>query len=173
MRDAGVMATCVPIRIDGGDWESAVFIDLGGDECVADREVLRQCAGPLPVTLEADVIENPLGGVVMLRFEIGTRPGDPLAAEVLLTPGVGDVQFSTLVHLTRQDCLRFFFGDTDYRVIHAQQLILGDREHGGYRAILDDVVRYDAVVRLTGRYDATGAMKEVTSHYATHVARTG
>ncbi len=171
MRRNGVMTTCVPVRLDDGDWETAVFFGLGGPECKEDRRILRRAREPLPISIEADVIELGAAAVVMLRFEIATRPDDPLAGEVLLTPGEGAVQFSTLENLTRQATLRFFFGDGDYRVIHTQQLRLGDPERGGYREILNDAVRHDAVVRLTGRYDASAAMREVTSHYATHVAR--
>ena len=55
-------------------------------------------------------------------------------------------------------------------MIHSQQLQLGQRERDGYRSILGDAVKHDAMIRLTGRYDADAAMREVTSHYATHVA---
>ena len=173
MRDGGVMTTCVPLRVDGGDWESAVFFDLAGAECEKDREQLSLCKSPLPVTLEADVINNPQAAVVMLRFEISTRPGDPLVGEVLLTPGSGEVQYATLEGLTRQERLLFFFGNEDYRVIHSQQLALGADQRNGYQGILDDAVSHDALIRLTGRYDATAAMREVTSHYATHVVHGG
>jgi hypothetical protein len=164
------MTTCLPVRLDHGDWESAVFFDLGGSECVRDRQVLEAGDGPCPIGLEADVIECATAAIVMLRFEVATRAGDPLAGEVLLTPGVGDVQFETLRNLTEQNHLRFFFGDEEHRVIHSQQLSLGERKHGGYRGILQDAVRHDAMVRLSGRYDAEAAMREVTRHYATHVA---
>lgn len=170
MRSGGVMTTCLPVRLDDGQWESAVFFGLGGPECRDDRRILRQSRNPVPVALEADVIECGNAAVVMLRFEVATRPEDPLAGEVLLTPGLGDLQFRTLEHLVAQRYLRLFFADGSYRVIHTQQLRLGQRERDGYRAILDEAVKHDAMVRLTGRYDAAAAMREVTSHYATHVA---
>lgn len=164
------MTTCLPVRMDGAGWESAVFFGLEGQECEADRQVLAATDDPLPVALEADVIECGTAAIVMLRFEIATRKDDPLAGEVLLAPGRGKVQFETLNNLTVQDHLRFFFGDGQYRVIHSQQLRLGEQERQGYRGILEDAVQHDAMIRLTGRYDADAAMKEVTSHYATHVA---
>lgn len=169
MRSGGVMTTCLPVRLNDSGWESAVFFGLGGGECEADRDVLSASSEPLPVGLEADVIECTTAAIVMLRFEVDTRKDDPLAGEVLLAPGRGKVQFDTLSNLTKQNHLRFFFGDEQYRVIHSQQLRLRDQERQGYRGILEDAVQHDAMIRLTGRYDADAAMKEVTSHYATHV----
>lgn len=171
MRSGGVMTTCLPVRLNDDAWESAVFFGLGGTACERDRQTLAASESPLPVTLEADVIECATAAVVMLRFEIDTRGDSPLAGEVLLTPGQGKVQFDTLKNLTGQEHLRFFFADGQHRVIHSQQLRLGDRERQGYLGILEDAVRHDAMVRLTGRYDADAAMQEVTSHYATHVDR--
>ena len=169
MRSGGVMTTCLPVQLDSAGWESAVFFGLGGAECESDRQLLASTDAPLPVALEADVIECETAAIVMLRFEIDTREGDPLAGEVLLAPGTGQVQFDTLNNLTEQGHLRFFFGDEQYRVIHSQQLRLGDRERRGYRGILEDAIQHDAMIRMTGRYDADAAMREVTSHYATHV----
>ncbi len=169
MRSGGVMTTCLPVRLDGRQWESAVFFGLEGPECREDRWILTHSRTPLPVALEADVIECSSAAVVMLRFEVVTRSEDPLAGEVLLTPGCGDVQFRTLEHLSTQTHLRFFFADGAYRVIHAQQLSLGEREQAGYREILQEAVQHDAMIRLTGRYDPEAAMHEVTRHYATHV----
>ncbi len=170
MRSGGVMTTCLPVRLDHGTWETAVFFGLGGPECREDRRILGKCRAPVPVALEADVIECASAAVVMLRFEVATRPEDPLAGEVLLTPGLGRLQFRTLENLVEQQHLRFFFADGKFRVIHSQQLQLGQRERDGYRSILGDAVKHDAMIRLTGRYDADAAMREVTSHYATHVA---
>lgn len=163
------MTTCVSVEFDDGEWESAVFFELGGKACAADREILSGSSKPLPVVLEADLIENASAAVVMLRFEVMTRPDNPLAGEVLIAPGIGHIQFETLNNLTRQNTLRFYFSDANYRVIHSQQLVLRDEERAGYKELLDDATRHDAMIRLSGRYDARAALKEITSHYATHV----
>jgi len=172
MRASRAMTTCVPVEFDQAGWESAVFFELGGKECAEDREILKNCRQALPVSLEAEVIECDAAAVVMLRFEIMTQQSSPLAGEVLLTPGRGSVQFETLQNLGRQDVLRFFFSDSGYNIIHSQQLTLKDQERQGYQSMLDEAVRHDAMIRLTGRYDATAALKEVTGHYATHVDST-
>ncbi len=64
----------------------------------------------------------------------------------------------------------FYFADGNYNVIHSQQLGLGNAERGGYRSLLDDAVSHDALIRLSGKYDAVAALKEVTSHYAAHIS---
>ncbi len=170
MRSCGVMTTCLPVRLDGGQWESAVFFGLAGPECRKDRQILKNSQQPLPVSLEADMIECRSAAVVMLRFEVSTRPADPLAGEVLLTPGQGEVQFQTLENLATQPYLRIFFADGHYRVIYSQQLRLGEQERAGYRSVLEDAVNHDAMIRLTGRYDPAAAIREVTRHYASHVS---
>lgn len=172
MRASRAMTTCVPVQFEQSVWESAVFFELGGKACERDREILKSSSVTLPVSLEAEVIECGSAAVVMLRFEIMTDQSSPLAGEVLLTPGLGNVQFETLQYLGQQDALRFFFSDSGYNIIHSQQLQLRDQERQGYQSILDDAVRYDAMVRLTGRYNAKVAIKEVTDHYATHVDHT-
>ena len=160
------MTTCVPVQLDQGEWRSAVFFELGGKECKEDRCLLHAARQPLPVSLEADLIECASAAVVMLRFEILTRAESPLAGEVLVAPGLGNIHFETISNLTRQQVLDFFFGDGVYSVIYAQQVLLQDRERQGYQSILDDAIRHDAMIRLTGRYDAMTALKEVIGNYA-------
>ena len=164
------MTTCVPIEYDRQQWLSTVFFELGGKECQQDRLVLASAEKPLPIALEADMIPGNSAAVVMLRFEIGTRPQNPLAGEVLLAPGIGNIQFETMQYLTRQATLPFYFADAGFNVIHSQQVVLGEQERAGYQSILDDAISHDAMIRLTGRYDAIAALKEVTGHYATHVS---
>lgn len=169
MRATRAMTTCITVEFDDTGWESAVFFELGGKACAADRTVLENTGSPLPIALEADLIENPTAAVVMLRFEVMTNDANPLAGEVLIAPGVGNIQFETLHNLTTQDALRFYFADANYNIIHSQRIGLQDRERAGYKGILDDAISHDAVIRLAGKYDAMAALKEVTSHYASHV----
>ena len=124
MRSCGAMTTCVPIKLDQSDWQSAVFFELGSEECKQDLQFLTQSSRILPVSLEADMIETSTASVVMLRFEIIIDQKSPLAGEVLVTPGLGAVQFDTLKYLTQQQNLGFFFSDSEYNVIHSQQLLL-------------------------------------------------
>ena len=117
------------------------------------------------MVMEADVINHAAASVVMLRFEVQTREESPLVGEVLLTPGLGDVQFETLRNLTEQRQLRWYFGDSAYQVIHSQQTALYDHERKGFEDLLQEAVGHDALVRLTGKYNAHSAIDEVVSHY--------
>lgn len=165
----GAMTTCVPVQMDGGAWQSAVFFELGGKQCAADRQTLQQSSGRLAISLEGDVIECATASVVMLRFEIMTNQQSPLVGEVLVAPGMGNVQFETLDNLTRQQSLGFYFSDAKYKVIYSQQILLGEQERMGYKSLLDDAVSHDAVIRLAGKYDAMKALKEVVGNYAKRV----
>ncbi|NKB76785.1 MAG: hypothetical protein GKR96_06960 [Gammaproteobacteria bacterium] len=165
MRQSGAMTTCVPVQFDNEKWESTVFFELGGKQCKDDRRILRKTQSSLPVSIEADLIEHANASVVMLRFEVMTSEEMPLVGEVLLAPGMGDVQFETLRHLTEQSHLKMYFGDSAYYVLYSQQIILGDRERREYDEILQDAVAHDALVRLSGKYDAMKALHEVVDHY--------
>ncbi len=165
MQQSGAMTTCVPVEFGADGWESAVFFELGGDKCEVDRLILTEAFEALPISLEAELIDHTHAGVVMLRFEVMTNPDDPLAGEVLIVPGLGDVQFDTLKHLSQQNNLRFYFADETYKIIHSQQLRLSDQERRGYGQILEQAISHDALIRLTGKYDAMAALSEVVSHY--------
>lgn len=166
MKKNGAMTTCIPVQFDQGNWETAVFFEVGGKLCKADRKILREARTPIPVSVEADLINHASASVVTLRFEVMTNDDNPLVGEVLLAPGIGDTQFDTLKNLTHQRNMRWYFGDGAYNVIHSQQTTLYEHERQGYDSILQDAIKHDAVIRLTGRYDAQGAFNEIVSHYA-------
>ena len=42
MQSSGAAATCVAVQLDGIDWEAALFIQLAGAECKADRRAIEQ-----------------------------------------------------------------------------------------------------------------------------------
>lgn len=165
MRQTGAMCTCVPVQYSDDSWESTVFFEVGGPECKADRRVLRRAQQPLPIGIEAEVIKHDHASVVMLRFEVMTDQQNPLAGEVLLAPGLGNVQFETLKLLGEQRNLRFYFADSAFNVIYSQQLPLNHQERDGYSRILEEVVSNDALIRLTGKYDAMAALSNVVSLY--------
>jgi len=171
MRSSRAMTTCVPIEMDDSVWQTAVFFELGGKECEQDRMFLKEAKAPVQIGLEADLIEQDTASVVMLRFEVLTGLKTPLAGDVLILPGIGNVQFETLNYLTSQSHLPFYFSDGSYQVVHKQQVVLRDQERAAYRSLLDDAVSHDAMIRLSGRYNAMTALKEVTGNYAAHVSR--
>lgn len=165
MRAGGAAATCVPVQLDGAQWETAFFFHVAGPECKEDRRLMRKSAGPLPTGLETDLIETEFAAVVVLRPEVHTRDGDPLTCEILLTPGEGGTHFEALKLLASQQRICWFFGDQAYWMVHSQQLPLGDEQRAGFDELLRDALKHDTMVRLTGRYDAQAALGEIVKHY--------
>ena len=166
MNSTGTAATCMPVKMDGGEWESVLFIHLAGNESAQDRWVLSQSTRPVPLGIEGDVIETDYGAVIVLKLEVFTFSDDPLALEILLTPGGRAGHFNTLKELSHQPRLCWFFGDDAFRIIHSQQHPLTQQQREGFNALTQDAVKYDAVVRCTGRYDAKVALASVVSHYS-------
>ena len=165
MQAGGAAATCVAVQLDGSDWEAALFFQLAGAECKADRRALKNARGPLAVGMETDLIETDSGAVVVLRPEIYTNPDDPLTCEILLTPGTGGAHFEALKLLSRQARLSWFFGDQTHWVLHSQQHPLDAAQHEGFDALLRDALRHDTMVRMSNHYDAQAALGEIVKHY--------
>jgi hypothetical protein len=165
MRTTGAAATCLPVRLDQEQWETAFFFHLAGPECKEDRRLMRKQGGPLPVGLETDLIETEHAAVVVLRPEIHTRAKDPLSCEILLTPGEGAAHFDVLKLLSKQQRICWFFGDQACWIVHSQQLPLNDDQRRGFDEMLRDALRHDTMVRMTGRYDAQAGLGEIVKHY--------
>lgn len=169
VRDAmhanGAAATCVAVQLNGEAWEAALFFQLAGAECKADRRAIKQSKGPLPVGMESDLIETDHGAVVILRPELHTRPDDPFVCEILLTPGDGGAHFEALKLLTGQPRLTWFFGDQSHWILHTQQHPLEAAQHKDFDSLLRDALKHDTMVRMSKRYDAMAALGEVVKHY--------
>ncbi len=165
MRSAGAAATCLPVQLDGERWETAFFFHLAGPECKEDRRIMRKRGGPLPVGLETDLIETDHAAVVMLRPEVYTREADPLTCEILLAPGEGGSHFDALKLLTKQERLCWFFGDQAFWMVHSQALPLDAAQRAGFDELLRDALKHDAMVRMTGHYDAQAGLSEIVRHY--------
>lgn len=170
MRKNGAAATCVPVQLDDGVWEAALFLSVDGSESQRDLEVLTDSRETLPVTLETDFIEHPLAGVVLLRLEVSTLPEDPLVVEILLTPGNTKSHHESLQMLSRQPRLVWFFGDGQFCIVHRQQQPLSAEIHEHFSALARDVVAHDALIRCSSRYDADAAVAEIVSHYELRTA---
>lgn len=170
MQQGGSAATCVPVELDEGGWQAALFLQLAGPECKADRRIISRSGGPLPVGIEADLIKAEHASVVTLRAEVHTRIDDPMVSEILMTPGVGSSHFEALKLLTVQPRLCWFFGDEKYWLLHSQSHPLASQQRSGFAELLEEAVGHDAVVRLTGRYDAGAALTAIASQYELRAA---
>lgn len=165
MQVGGAAATCVPVQLDDSDWEAALFFQLAGAECKADRRALKNARAPLAVGMETDLIETESGAVVLLRPCIYTTPDDPFTCEILLTPGDGGAHFEVLKLLSRQPRLSWFFGDQSHWILHSQQHPLDDDQHEGFDALARDALKHDTMVRMSNRYDPQAALGEIVKHY--------
>ncbi len=165
MSATGSSITCVPVQLDSGDWESAIFFALSGAESAADLARLATLR-TVPFALNTDVVKHENGAVVVLRLEVLLDEEDPLVGEILLLPGGNTQHFETLDLLTRQPRLGCRIGDERYQTVLSQYVTLSDAEHREFKSLLDDAVQHDAVVRMTGRYDADSAFAAVTANYA-------
>lgn len=166
MAAAGTAVTCVPVQLGRPPWEVAIFFRLQGDESARDRAVLSDGDRPLSLGFDADLIANEQAAVVMLRAEVETVPDDPLAGEILLTPGDSPVHFQILRYLSTQPRLTWFFGQEDCRILRVKQHPLGREQRAVFDELSREAVRHDSLIRCTGRYDAAGALAQITSHYA-------
>jgi hypothetical protein len=165
MRASGTAATCVPVQIDQGRWESALFIHVAGAECKQDRYILKRAATPTPATLHTELLTHASAAIVLLRLQALTVPDDPLVFEILLTPGEVTSHYECLKLLSQQERLCWFFGDTDYRIIQAQNQEIGAEQHKNFEALSREAFAHDSVLRMTGKYDANAALGEIVSHY--------
>jgi hypothetical protein len=165
MEATGATTTCVAVQIDKGEWETAIFFQVGGPESKVDRRILTHSTNPIPTSVEADLIEHEAATVVLLRLEVQTVADDPLVGEILIAPGHTESQFETLKWLTRQHRLLWFFADRAYWIIHSQQSHWGDAERAGFKQLLADVTHHDALIRVTGRYDANAALQSIVANY--------
>lgn len=170
MHKSGAMATCVPVRLDGGGWEAAFFVQLSGAESKADRRAMTTGQGPFAMGLETDLVETEHGAVVVLRPELYTRADDPLVMEILLTPGVGGAHHEALRLLAAQRRLSWLFADAAGWIIHAQTLPLEDAHRHGFADLLAGSLRHDTMVRLSATYDAQSALGAVVRHYELRAA---
>jgi len=165
MEASGATTTCLAVQIDSGAWETAIFFQVGGPESKMDRRVLARTTKPIPASIEADLIEHEMATVVLLRLEVQTVVGDPLVGEILVAPGRTESQFEALKCLTRQQRLLWFFGDRAYWIIHSQQNRWGESERAGFKQLLADATHHDALIRVTGRYDANAALQSIVANY--------
>ena len=166
LHEAQVTATCLPVRIDGGDWRAALFYVVAPDApCLKGGRIL---GGPFAVAFEADLHEHEAGTVFELGVEIRT-PVRPLAATMLFLTGHASGHFEALRLLAGRDEVVLHLGDAHCRTLWRQRVPLPEAHRAGIRALLDEAVGRDAVIRMTGRYDAEAAFRGAFA--AAHGAR--
>lgn len=163
LHEGGVTVTCLPVQVDEANWQAAIFYVVPTDSPMLDEE--RRPAGPYAVQFEADLFEHENGTVFELGIDI-LVPESPLAGSLLFLTGHASGHFEALQLLTTQQDVPLFIGDPYCEVITQQRVPLSDVHRTGLRALVDEAVRRDAVVRLSGHYDADAAFAAAAQRHA-------
>jgi hypothetical protein len=166
MRKSGAAATCVPVQLEGPDWETALFIHVSGPECKQDRRILKSAREPTPATLSAELMTHANAAIIVLRLEVMTVIDDPLVFEILLTPGAVSSHYECVKLLAGQQRICWFFGDGDFRVLQAQEQTIDRDKHESFESLAREAFAHDSLVRIAGKFDAEAALAEVAAHYA-------
>ena len=166
MRAGGSMVTCLPVQLDQqDDWESAIFFRLFGKESEADLLALSNGQSRFPIGIETDLIQHESASVVVISVEAEIIKGDSLRGEILLTSGGATAHFEALKLLSSQPRLCWFFTDENFSVVHSQEHPLNEQMHAEFSSLLQEASSRDAVIRMTGKYDAHNAFSSVVKHY--------
>lgn len=164
MRDKDIAATCIPVQFDDDQWESAFFLHVSGPESKHDRKILKR-EKVTPTVLVTELMAHANASVVMMRVEAQTIIDDPLIFEILLIPGEVPMHYECLKLLAKQSRIRYFFSDSDYRILQEQEQEITSARHEDFEALAKETFARDSLIRMSGKYDAQAAMTEVVSHY--------
>lgn len=159
LHDSGVTVTCLPVQLDEGDWQAAFFFVVPLGSPALEPGALD--TGPFAVQFEVDLFEHEKGTVLELDIEIRV-PGNPLAGTLLFLTGHASAHFEALRLLGAQEQVPLFIGDPYCQVISQQRVPLSYAHRDGFRSLVDEAVRLDAVIRLSGHYDAEAAFTAAT-----------
>lgn len=163
LHDSGVTMTCLPVEFGDGHWQAALYYVLPPDApCLADGKPLR---GPFGVGLDADLHDHASATVIELSVEIAVPP-EPLSGVILFLTGHSSAQFDTLSLLAEQADIPLFIGDPYCQILWQQRIPLEDAHRQVLREMLDEAVGRDALIRLSGHYDADRAFSDIAARRA-------
>lgn len=160
MHEAGVTVSCVPIQLDDGEWQAAIFFVLPTDAPCLDQG--RLSGGPFAVEFEADLHEHENGTLIDVGLDIRT-PIEPSRGTLLFITGHSPSHFESLTLITQQTSLPLFIGDEYCRVLYRQQVPISEAMRQGFRQLLDEAVARDAIIRMTGHYDPDRVFTDVVA----------
>ena len=164
MREKDIAATCIPVQFDDDQWEAAFFFHVAGPESKQDRRILKKNK-VTPAILMMELLTHEKASIVMMRVETQTVVDDPLVFEILLIPGEVSMHHECLKLLAQQQHIRYFFADSDYRVLQEQQQTISSVQHQHFETLAREAFARDSLMRMAGNYDAQAALSEVVSHY--------
>lgn len=150
LHNANITLSCVPVQLDNGEWQAAIFFVLPADApCLKTGKLL---GGPYTVELDADLHEHEKGTLIEVGLEIVT-PIEPSRGTMLFITGHSPSHFESIKLISQQDQLPLFIGDEYCRVLYKQNIPVSKAMQNGFKQLLDEAVARDAVIRLTGHYD--------------------
>ena len=150
LHNANITLSCVPVQLDNGEWQAAIFFVLPADApCLKTGKLL---GGPYTVELDADLHEHETGTLIEVGLEIVT-PIEPSRGTMLFITGHSPSHFESIKLISQQDQLPLFIGDEYCRVLYKQNIPVSKAMQNGFKQLLDEAVARDAVIRLTGHYD--------------------
>ncbi len=159
LHHANITVTCTPVQIDHGEWQAALFFVLPENAaCLHDGQLIGK--GPFTVAFDADLHEHEKATVIELGVEIATPP-EAQNGTLLFITGHSSHHFDVLKLLTQQSELPLFMGNAFCEVLSQQRVPLNDALRIGLRGLLDEAVRRDAMIRMTGHYDPDTAFADV------------
>lgn len=158
LHHANVTVSCVPVKIDNEQWQAALFYVLAADApCLKDGQL---APGPFAVELDADLHEHANGTLIEIGIDIAT-PEQNSSGTVLFITGHSAAHFEAMTLLSSQGDLPLFIGDEFCNVLYQQRIILSDNMRAGFRQLKEEAVARDAVIRMTGHYDADAVFDDV------------
>jgi len=158
LHHANVTVSCVPVQIDHQEWRAALFFVLPADApCLTDGKL---APGPYSVEFDADLHEHKNGSLIEIGIDIAT-PVEPSRGTLLFITGHSPAHFETVKLLSTQPDLPLFLGDAYCNVLYQQRIALTDAMRSGFRQLLDEALGRDAIIRMTGHYDADKVFQDV------------
>lgn len=159
LHNANVTVTCTPVQIDHGEWQAALFFVLAENAtCLHEGQLIGQ--GPYTIAFDADLHEHDNATIIELGLEIATPPESQNGTILFLT-GHSSHHFDVLKLLTQQDTITLFIGNAFCDVLYQQRVPLNATLKAGLSGLLDEAVRRDALIRMTGHYEPDTAFADV------------
>ena len=150
LHNANVTVSCVPIQMDDGQWEAAIFFVLPKEAaCLNNGEL---AGGPFAVEFDADLHEHEKGTLIEVGIDIAT-PKENSRGTLLFITGHSPSHFESIKLMSEQQALSLFIGNEYCEVLYRQRIPLSDVMRSGFKQLLDEAVGRDAVIRMTGHYD--------------------
>lgn len=179
MHHAGTTVTCMPVVIDeagqavadasadlsadsaGAIWESAIFFVLPLSVTNKQLKKLFPSENLFPVALEADLIEHDNGTLIELIVEIDLGLKDNPSGVLLFLTGHISSHYEAVQLLAKQQSIGLFIGDVHCTLLHQQRIPLADAHRSVFDEMLQEALRRDALIRMSGSYDAEAVFDSV------------